>query len=72
MEVAGIFRTTIDGHLFGNPTGQLIKTTFSNLLLIFFTLIILYGITKVLVSYLESGVGGQWIKKIHNTTEDFL
>lgn len=59
--VDGIFETTIAGDLFGQNTWNLIKNTFSNILLIIFTLFILYGIIKALASFLKDGIGWKFI-----------
>jgi hypothetical protein len=44
------------GDLFGQNTGNLVKNTFSNILLIIFTLFILYGIVKALSMFLKDGI----------------
>ncbi len=52
--VNGIFDTTIAWDILGNDSGQTIKNTFTNILLIVFTLFILFGVVKVLLSFLSS------------------
>ena len=64
--VDGIFQTTMAWDLFGQDTGNLIKNTFSNILLIVFTLFILYGIVKALASFLKDGIWGEFIEKAVN------
>lgn len=59
--VDGIFKTTMAGDLFGQNTGNLVKNTFSNILLIIFTLFILYGIVKALSMFLKDGIWGEFI-----------
>lgn len=59
--VDGIFKTTMAGDLFGQNTGNLVKNTFSNILLIIFTLFILYGIVKALSMFLKDGIWGKFI-----------
>ena len=61
--VDGIFESSMAGDLFGQNTGNIIKNTFSNILLIVFTLFILYGIIKALAWFLEKGIGGEFINK---------
>ena len=64
--VDGIFETTIAGDLFGQNTWNLIKNTFSNILLIIFTLFILYGIIKALAEFLKDGIGWPFINDAIN------
>lgn len=64
--VTNIFDTMIAGDILWeeNQTGAMIKNTFSNILLIIFTLFILYGITKLLSSYLSKWFWWWTISKI--------
>ncbi len=64
--IDGIFETTMAGDLFGQNTGNLIKNTFSNILLIIFTLFILYGIVKALSMFLKDGIWGKFIEETIN------
>lgn len=47
-----------------NQTGAMIKNTFSNILLIIFTLFILYGITQLLTKFLAKWFGAETVKSI--------
>lgn len=62
--VGWIFETTIAWDILGKDTGDRIKNTFTNILLIIFTLFILYGITNLLAKFLSEGIGGDAIKSI--------
>ena len=64
--VDGIFKTTIAWDLFWQDNWNLIKNTFSNILLIIFTLFILYGIVKALASFLKDWIWGEFIEKAVN------
>ena len=62
--VDGVFETTIAWDILGEDTGANIKNTFTNILLIIFTLFILYGITNLLTKFLSDGIGGEAIKSV--------
>ena len=64
--VTNIFDTMIAGDILWeeNQTGAMIKNTFSNILLIIFTLFILYGITQLLTKFLAKWFGAETVKSI--------
>lgn len=70
--VDNIFDTTLAGDILGPNTGDLIKNTFTNILLIVFTLFILYGITTILSSFLSKGFGWKTIESISNLSKSAL
>ena len=62
--VSNIFDTTIAGDILWKDTGDMVKNTFTNILLIVFTLFILYGITNLLSAFLAKWVGWSTIQSI--------
>lgn len=62
--VSEVFETTIAGDILWQDAGNNIKNTFTNILLIIFTLFILYGITQALTKFLKDGIWGQYIEQI--------
>lgn len=62
--VSNIFDTTIAGDILWKDTGDMVKNTFTNILLIVFTLFILYGITNLLSAFLAKWVGWSTIESI--------
>jgi hypothetical protein len=62
--VDGVFETTIGGDIFGKRTGDQIKNTFSDLMLIAFALLILYGIIQVLVKFMKDGIWWEIISNV--------
>ena len=62
--VSNVFETTIAGDILGQDAGNNIKNTFTNILLIIFTLFILYGITQALTKFLKDGIWGKYIEQI--------
>jgi hypothetical protein len=61
--VNGIFETTMAGDILWKDDGNLVKNTFSNILLIIFTLFILYGVVQALSSFLKDGIWWELISK---------
>ncbi len=62
--VSNIFDTTIAGDILWTGVGENIKNTFTNILLIIFTLFILYGITTILSSFLSQWFWWSTVKNI--------
>lgn len=61
--VNGIFETTMAWDILWKDDGNLVKNTFSNILLIIFTLFILYGVVQALSSFLKDGIWWEIISK---------
>jgi hypothetical protein len=61
-----IFHTTIGWDFLWQDDGNQIKNTLTNILLIIFTLLILYGVVKALQMYLKDGIWGEFISNAIN------
>lgn len=64
IAVSEVFETTIAGDILGQDAGNNIKNTFTNILLIIFTLFILYGVTQALTKFLKDGIWGKYIEQL--------
>jgi hypothetical protein len=70
--VDGIFKTTVQGDIFQKKDGNAIKNTFTDILMIIFTLFILYGISQALTKFMSGTRGEETINTVSKLTTQAL